>query len=116
MAYWVAQRTQEIGVRMALGARPFQVLRLVIWQGLSLSAGGLVIGVAMAIALSRVMSSLSFTNSAMGVGEKLVGAGLSDPVIYIGAAVFLSVLSMLAAFLPARRAASIDPMQALRME
>jgi predicted permease len=115
MAYWVAQRTQEIGVRMALGARPFHVLRLVVLQGLSLSAGGLVAGVAMSIAVSRALSSLSFTNSAMGVGEKLVG-GVSDPIIYIGAAVFLCVLSMLAAYLPARRAASIDPMQALRIE
>jgi predicted permease len=116
MAYWVAQRTQEIGVRMALGARPVHVLGLVVRQGLLLSAGGLVAGVAMAVALSRALSSLSFTNSAMGVGEKLVGAGVSDPLIYFGAAIFLCALSMVAAFLPARRAASIDPMQALRME
>ena len=116
MAYWVAQRTQEIGVRMALGARPIQVLGLVVRQGLLLSAGGLLTGLALAIALSRAMRSLSFTNSAMGVGQKLISGGVSDPLIYIGAAAFLCLLSMIAALLPARRAASIDPMQALRTE
>ncbi len=116
MAYWVAQRTQEIGVRMALGARPVHVLGLVVRQGLLLSAGGLTVGLAMAIVLSRMLSSLSFTNSAMGVGEKLVGSGVSDPLIYTGAAIFLCLLSMLATSLPARRAASIEPMEALRTE
>jgi predicted permease len=116
MAYWVAQRTQEIGVRMALGAQPGHVLRMVVRQGLLLTAGGLVAGVALALALSRSVSALSFTNSAMGSGARLLDNSAADPFIYIGAAVFLCALAALAAYLPARRAASIDPMQALRTE
>jgi ABC-type antimicrobial peptide transport system permease subunit len=116
MAYWVAQRTQEIGVRMALGAQPGHVLRLVVRQGLLISAGGLAAGIALALALSRAVAALSYTNSAMGTRPKLMGGAASDPLIYLGAALFLCALSALAAYLPARRAASIDPMQALRME
>jgi predicted permease len=116
MAYWVEQRTQEIGVRMALGAQPRHVLRLVVRQGLILSAGGLVAGIALSFALSRSVAALSFSNSAMGAGAKLLGDSASDPLIYFGAAAFLCALSALAAYLPARRAASIDPMKALRME
>ncbi|MGA9672298.1 MAG: ABC transporter permease [Terracidiphilus sp.] len=116
MAYWVAQRTQEIGVRMALGARPSHVLRMVIGQGLSLTAGGLVIGGLLAFAVVRVVSAISFTNSAMGAGPKLMGEGGADPLIFVAAAVFLCALATVAAYLPARRAASIDPMQALRTE
>ena len=116
MAYWVAQRTQEIGVRMALGAQPGHVLRLVVRQGLSLTAAGLVVGTLIAFALSRIASSVSFTNSAMGAGAKLMGDGGAEPLIFAAAAVFLCALATLAAYLPARRAASIDPMQALRTE
>jgi predicted permease len=116
MAYWVAQRTQEIGVRMALGAQPADVLRMVVWQGLKLTAGGLIAGALLALALARAVSAISFTNSAMGVGAKLMGDAGADPLIFAAAAVFLSVLAALAAYIPARRAASIDPMQALRTE
>jgi len=116
MAYWVAQRTQEIGVRMALGAQPAHVLRMVVGQGLRLTAAGLAAGALMAFALSRAVSAVSFTNSAMGGGARLLGGSAFDPVVYIGAVVFLCVLAALAAYLPARRAASIDPMQALRAE
>jgi predicted permease len=116
MAYWVAQRTQEIGVRMALGAQPGHVLRMVVRQGLVLTAGGLVAGAAISLALSRTIASVSFTNSAMGGGAKLLGGSAADPVIYLGAAAFLCALAALAAYLPARRAAAIDPMQALRTE
>jgi predicted permease len=116
MAYWVAQRTQEIGVRMALGAQPFHVLRMVVLQGLSLTAGGLVTGALLAFALVRAVSSISFTNSAMGASPKLMGEGGADPLIFLAAAVFLCALAIVAAYLPARRAASIDPMQALRTE
>jgi ABC-type antimicrobial peptide transport system permease subunit len=70
----------------------------------------------MAFALSRAVSAVSFTNSAMGGGARLLGGSAFDPVVYIGAVVFLCVLAALAAYLPARRAASIDPMQALRAE
>jgi len=116
MAYSVANRTQEIGVRMALGARPAQVLRMVVRQGLVLTAGGLAVGAVMAIGLSRAVSSISFTNSAMGSSAHLLGDGANAPLIFAIAAAFLSVVAAFAAYLPARRAASIEPMQALRTE
>jgi predicted permease len=116
MAYSVAQRTQEIGVRMALGAQPGHVLRMVVRQGLALTAGGLVVGALLAIVLARAVASVSFTNSAMGSSAKLLGSGANNPLIYLAAAVFLCAVSTLAAWLPARRAAAIDPMQALRTE
>ena len=116
MAYSVAQRTQEIGVRMALGAQPRHVLGMVVGQGLSLAAGGLVAGAALAFAFSRSVSTLSFNSSAMGTSVSLMGSSAADPLIYLAAASFLCVLSAMAAYLPARRAASIDPMQALRTE
>jgi predicted permease len=116
MAYWVAQRTQEIGVRMALGAQPRHVLRMVVLQGLKLTLGGLIAGALLAFAMSRIVSSVSFTNSGMGATAKLMGNGGADPWIFAAAALFLSALAALAAWLPARRAASIDPMQALRTE
>jgi predicted permease len=116
MAYAVAQRTQEIGVRMALGAQPAQVLRMVIRQGLGLTIAGLVAGIALAITLARVVASVSFTNSAMGASSRLLGDNANDPLIYLGAAVFLCGIAALASYLPARRAAAVDPMQALRTE
>jgi predicted permease len=116
MAYWVAQRTQEIGVRMALGANPSQVLRMVVRQGLVLTAGGLIAGTALSVVLSRAVSAVSFTTSAMGVDARLMGNSAANPLIFAAAAVFLLTLAALAAYLPARRAASIDPMQALRTE
>ncbi|MGA2851908.1 MAG: ABC transporter permease [Terracidiphilus sp.] len=116
MAYWVAQRTQEIGVRMALGAQPGHVLRMVVRQGLSLAVGGIVAGGLLAFALTRLVASVSYTNSAMGAGAKLMGDVGGEPLIFVAAAVFLCALAAIAAWLPARRAASIDPMQALRTE
>jgi ABC-type antimicrobial peptide transport system permease subunit len=116
MAYWVAQRTQEIGVRMALGAQPRHVLRMVVVQGLKLTTGGLVTGALLAVAMSRIVSSVSFTNSGMGATAKLMGDGGGEPFIFAVSAIFLCALAGLAAWLPARRAASIDPMQALRTE
>ncbi len=116
MAYSVAQRTQEIGVRMALGAQPGHVLRMVVRQGLTLTASGLIAGAVLAVALARVVSSVSFTNSAMGSSAKLLGNGANDPLIYLAAAAFLCLIAALASWFPARRAAAIDPMQALRTE
>jgi predicted permease len=116
MAYSVAQRTQEIGVRMALGANPGQVLRMVIKQGLALTAGGLIVGALLSIALARAVSSVSFTGGGMGASAKLLGAGANNPLIFVAAAVFLCAVATLASWLPARRAAAIDPMQALRTE
>jgi predicted permease len=116
MAYSVAQRTQEIGVRMALGAQRGHVLRMVIRQGLTLTAGGLIAGAVLAVGLARVVSSVSVTGGAMGVGEKLIGTGANSPIVFVAAAVFLSVVATVACWMPARRAAAIDPMQALRAE
>lgn len=116
MAYSVAQRTQEIGVRMALGARPSQVLGLVVRQGLILTAAGLAIGTVLAVAASRLIAGISFTNSGMGANAKLLGSGAMSPMVYVSAVTFLCAVAMLAAYVPARRAASIEPMQALRTE
>jgi len=116
MAYSVAQRTQEIGVRMAMGAQRGHVLRMIIRQGLALTAGGLVAGSVLAIGLARVIASVSVTNSAMGSSQKLLGASADNPLIYLAAAGFLCAVAALASWLPARRAAAIDPMCALRTE
>jgi predicted permease len=116
MAYSVAQRTQEIGVRMALGAQPGHVLRMVIKQGLALTAGGLIVGAFLAVALARAVASVSFTGGGMGASAKLLGAGADNPLIFVAAAVFLCAVATLASWLPARRAAAIDPMKALRTE
>ena len=116
MAWSVAQRTQEIGIRMALGARPAAVLAMVVRQGLKLTLLGLTVGLVLTLAAARSISAISFTDSAMGNGVNLVGRDAADPWIYLAAVAFLCAIAALAAFLPARRAASIDPMQALRSE
>ena len=116
MAYWVAQRTQEIGVRMALGAARANVVRLVVRQGLMMTSLGLVAGLALAFLLARSVASVSFTTSAMGASASLMGNSSSDPFVYIAAALFLYAIAAIAALLPALRAAVIEPMKALRME
>jgi putative ABC transport system permease protein len=104
MSYSVAQRTQEIGVRMALGARPFDVLKLVVRQGMILALIGVVVGLAGALALTRVMLSLLF-----GVTER-------DPITFGVVAALLIVVAFIACFVPARRATRVDPLLALRCE
>jgi predicted permease len=116
MAYSVAQRTQEIGVRMALGAQPGHVLGMVVRQGLALTAAGLACGVLVALGLMRLISLVSFTNSGMGVNVHLLGGHADDVLIYAAALVVLSAVAVLASYLPARRAAHTNPMQALRMD
>ncbi len=73
MAYSVAQRTQEIGVRMALGAQPGHVLRMIVMQGLALTLAGLAIGGVLAIGLARAVASIEFTNSGMGAQRAIIG-------------------------------------------
>ena len=104
MAYSVAQRTQEIGVRMALGARPLHVLQLVFRQSLVMLLIGVVIGLAGAFALTRLMTTLLFEVTA------------TDPLTYVSVIALLTVVALLACYIPARRAAKVDPLIALRYE
>ncbi len=103
IAYSAAQRTQELGIRRALGAQHSHILRLVIQQGLLPAVAGIVIGLVGAYALTRVMKTLLFQVSA------------TDPATFAGIALLFLVVALAAGYLPARRAASVDPMSALRI-
>ena len=104
ISYSVAQRTNEFGIRMALGARPADVLQLVLKQGAKLALIGAGAGIVVGIALMFAMRSV------------LYGVSAADPVSFIGAAVLLILIALLACYLPARRATKVDPMIALRYE
>jgi putative ABC transport system permease protein len=104
ISYSVQQRTHEIGIRMALGAQRSSVLRLVVGQGVKLAAVGIVIGIAAALGLMRLITSLLF------------GVSASDPLTFTAAAMVLLVVAVAACYIPARRAIAIDPMNALRYE
>ena len=104
MSYSVEQRTQELGIRMALGAGQNDMLQLVVRQGMLLAGIGLAIGLAASLGLSRIMAKLLF------------GVKTTDPVTYTAVTVILISVALLATYIPARRATQIDPMIALRYE
>jgi len=109
-AYAVARRRKEIGIRMTLGARRSQVLRLVLREGASLVAVGTVLGFLGALAAVKMLSALtSFFVDSYNITT-------NDPRLLVGAPVLLAGLAMLACYLPARRSAKIDPLTALREE
>jgi putative ABC transport system permease protein len=104
MNYSVAQRTQEIGIRMALGAQPGEVRALILKQGLTLSLVGLGVGLIGCFAVTRLMSSL------------LYGVSATDPVTFAVVALFLAAVAIAACYIPARKATRVDPIIALRYE
>jgi putative ABC transport system permease protein len=104
MAYSVQQRTQEIGIRMALGASPGVVRKMVVFQGMRLALIGVAIGIAAALALTRFMAGLIF------------GVKTWDPVVFVTITLLLSAVSFLATYIPAVRASRVDPMESLRYE
>ena len=104
LSYMVGQRTREIGVRMALGAQQLDVLRLVMKDGARMTVLGLIVGVAAAFGLTRLMGSM------------LYGVKPGDPLTFLAVAALLGVIAMLACYVPARRAMNVDPIEALRQE
>jgi len=104
IAYSVQQRTQEIGIRLALGAESNDVRNMVVLQGMRLALAGVAIGLAAAFGVTRLIASFLF------------GTKTTDPAVFLTVAVLLSAVALVAVWLPARRASRIDPVKALRYE
>jgi predicted permease len=118
LAYSVAQRTNEIGIRMALGAQPANVLRLVIWQGMRMVLIGLVVGAACGYGLKRLLASQYFAPRSWQrqMADQLYGVEGTDPLTFVVIALLLTTAALVACWLPARKAAQVDPLAALRHE
>jgi len=110
LAYTVSQRTHEIGIRMALGANRSSVMKMIVVQGMVLVAIGVVLGLAGAYVLTRYLESW------LNLKEMLFGVKVSDPLTYGLIAVLLSLVALVACYIPARRATKVDPLVALRHE
>jgi len=104
ISYAVSRRTHEIGVRMALGASPATVVRLIIGQGMRVVGAGVITGLAGALLATRLMTSVVY------------GVRVTDPLTYVGVAALLTGVAMLASYIPARRATRIDPLIAMRSD
>ena len=104
IAYSVSRRTREIGIRIAVGANPSSVARLVLRQGMKLTVIGVGIGLTLSLLASRLLGSL------------LVGVSARDPFVYVAVPLLLAGISLLACYVPARRAARVDPLVALRQD
>jgi ABC-type antimicrobial peptide transport system permease subunit len=104
MAYSVEQRTQEIGIRLALGADSSAVKNMVIFQGMRLAIVGVVVGIAASFGLAKLIASLLF------------GVTAWDPTVFVTAPIVLTLVALIAAWIPARRASRVDPIDALRYE